>query len=81
MLRMHVDFNEMAEDRSRVQINSHFYGEILSRMPPGQRVILYTPNDLEVEGNIEVERNEHGEWWFGRIDWSTLHYLDEPNTR
>jgi hypothetical protein len=81
MIRLPVDFNNMTEDRKRVQINKPSFEGLPRGLYPGERVILYTPGDFEVEGTIEVETDERGEWWYGVIDWATTHDLDEQNNR
>ena len=76
MFRIHVDFNEMTPDRTRVQINKHLYARKLEELGAGTRVILFTPNDIEVEGVLEVEKDANSDWWYGVIDWATLRDLD-----
>lgn len=71
MLRIHVDFNAMTPDGKRVYINE-------SRQPNlqeffvGRRVVLYEPEDVEVEAVLEKITLEDGrEVWVGVADWST----------
>jgi hypothetical protein len=82
MLRIPVDFNAMTSDRRRVQINKHLNEQLLNNIDSGSRVILYTPNELEVEGTIEIDQDENGtKWWYGVPDWSTVRDLPSPGDK
>ena len=72
MLRIHVDFNPMTEDEKMVWINTDIQPDLPKVLQSGLRVILYEPNQLEVEATVVLEKAEDGkEWWYGRPDWST----------
>jgi len=67
-----VDFNSMTKDGKRVLVNTTFRPELLKRIFPNQEVVLYTANDVEVDGHIEMDKDADGrEWWYGVPDWST----------
>ena len=68
-----VDFNTMQQDeKERVRINTVVESELLGKIFPGQEVVLYAPNDMQVDGHIEMDKDTDGrEWWYGVLDWST----------
>jgi len=67
-----VDFNSMTKDGKRVLVNTTFRPELLKHIFPNQEVVLYTVNDIEVDGHIEMDKDTDGrEWWYGVPDWST----------
>lgn len=75
MLRILADFNAMTEDR-KVWLNARLFKDLPDTIYPGLRVILYEPNDFEVEATIEVEKKADGtEVWYGNPDWATLRHL------
>jgi hypothetical protein len=74
MLRIYADFNN-CDEQGRVRLNT--VGslrdiDVLQRdMAPGLRVIVYTPDELEVEADLEFDVI-----WLGTPDWATIKYLD-----
>jgi hypothetical protein len=75
MLRIRVDFNAMTPDRKRVPINEHIQPN-LQEFFVGRRVVVYEPEDLEVEAVLEKTTLEDGrEVWDAVLDWSTRHDL------
>jgi len=72
MLKIHVDFNAMTEDGKMIWINTDLECDLLKDLHPDLRVLLYEPDQLEVEATLVLEKAEDGkEWWYGRPDWST----------
>lgn len=75
MIRIPVDFNAETED-GMIRINTDWDKYLLEILQPGLRVVMYTPNDVEVEGVIYYEKDSSGdEWWYGIPEWDTTHYL------
>lgn len=69
MIRVRVDFNSMTADRRKVPIWDE---TAISALYPGLRIMLFEPDDFEVEAVAEPETQENGDiWWFAVIDWST----------
>ena len=55
---------------SSTLINSSVY--LRTAVAPGQRVILFTEGDVELQGSIEIDTDPDGtKWWYGVIDCST----------
>jgi hypothetical protein len=72
MLRIRVDFNSLSMDGEKVQINTIFQPSLLDQIYPGLKVILFEPNDMHVEAEIELEvLNDGSEIWWGVADWTT----------
>ncbi|MCL4250910.1 MAG: hypothetical protein KJ065_22350 [Anaerolineae bacterium] len=63
----------MTADRSRVYIANP---EVVKSLSVGERVVLYEPDDFEVEATIELQSDagEH-DFWCGVIHWDTLRDL------
>lgn len=75
MLRIRVDFNSLTPDGKRVPINEHIQPDMW-RFVEGNRVIVYEPDDLEVEAILERLVLEDGkEVWDAIIDWPTRRNL------
>lgn len=76
MLRIHVDFNSMTKDGEKVWINTTVDDFLLPSLYEGLRVIVYEPDDFQVEATIVVEKDKNGnDWWYGILDWSTRREL------
>jgi len=72
VIRVPDDFNSMTEDGKRVFINTQVFPDFRNILVPGQRVILFTEGDVELQGTIEIDTDPEGtKWWYGVIDWST----------
>ena len=75
MVRIYADFNNVDED-GRVWLNTAAaladIGAYQGSLTEGMRVILYMPNELEVEATLGFDGV-----WNGLPDWGTLHYLDD----
>lgn len=72
MIRIQADFNALTRDGSRVQLPTILPEEV----KPGLRVMLYEPDDFEVEATIEKVRLESGlEIWYGIIHRDTFRDL------
>jgi|GEM_PF-726780 len=74
MFRILVDFNTMGPDKQRrVHIPTHVDDWLIKYLRPGLRVLLFEPDDIEVEAILEyVEKYDR---WLGIPDWSTKSYL------
>lgn len=73
MLRIHADFNSMTADGTKVYIHVR---DLRNELQPGLHVLLYEPNDFQVEAVIELNKDEDGtEWWLGVPDWTTCQDL------
>jgi hypothetical protein len=71
MLRIRVDFNAMTPDRKRVPINEHTQPD-LQEFFAGRHVVVYEPEDFEVEAVLEKSTLEDGrEVWDAVLDWIT----------
>ncbi|MBL8120613.1 MAG: hypothetical protein JNJ78_24030 [Anaerolineae bacterium] len=80
MLRIHVDFNAMSQDGKMIWINTDLRQDLVKELHPGLRVVLYEPNQLEVEATVVLEKATDGkEWWYGVPDWSREHDLEVKN--
>jgi general stress protein 26 len=72
MIRIRADFNAMSEDGRRVWINTNVDDQLANSLHPGMRVLLFEPDDFEVEAIIEVSKDANSkDWWYGILDWST----------
>lgn len=75
MLRILADFNALSPDGNRVPVNE-FASDESQKFCVGRRVIVYEPEDFEVEAVLERVKLEDGrEVWDAVIDWSTRHNL------
>jgi len=73
-LRIYVDFNSMLADlEERVDLPTHRQPHLRDILQPGQKIVMFTPYDIEVEG--VVEHDADGDHWYGRADWSTVRDL------
>ena len=74
MLRIYADFNT-CDEQGRVCLNT--VGSLRdidahrAELHEGERVLLYVPDDFEVEGTLEFDRI-----WLASPDLSTLRYLE-----
>jgi hypothetical protein len=77
MRRIHADLNELTIDESRVQLNLAISEE--ENVKQGERVLLYSPRDFEVEAILEkVWIEDRFEIWYGILDWDTYRDLPYP---
>jgi len=68
MLRIRVDFSAMTPDGKRMPINDYIQPN-LQEFFVGRRVVVYEPEDLEVEAVLEKSILEDGrEVWFAVPD-------------
>jgi len=78
MLRIYADFNSCDEE-GRVCLNT--VGSLRdidahrAELREGMTVLLYEPDEFEVEGSLVFDRI-----WWGIPDLSTLRYLDPSST-
>jgi hypothetical protein len=79
MLRIYADFNNMdAQDRVRLNTTrspSDSDGHP-RELEDNLRVLLYMTDEFEVEANVVFA----DKIWRGIPDWSTIRYLDSPET-
>jgi hypothetical protein len=72
MIKLRVDFNATTKDGKRVFIGNDINAKPIKNLFPGLRVLVFEPNDFEVEAIIEQDLDEHGkEWWYIVPDWNT----------
>ena len=77
MLRIQVDFNKLTPDGEQVIVayNREQDKELMLSLKEGMQVLLYEVREYEVEATL-VPKTVNGEiWWYGIINWSTIHYL------
>lgn len=77
MLRIKVDFNKLTPDGEQVVVtcNREQDKELMLILKEGMQVLLYEVREYEVEA-ILVPKEVKGEiWWYGIMNWSTIHYL------
>jgi len=68
----------MSQDRKKVAI---FNKETVSSFYPGIRVVLYEPDDFELEATLESEEIEGGTTvWYGVIDWDTYQDISDSGS-
>jgi hypothetical protein len=74
MIRIYADFNDQ-DEQGRVRLDTvgslrdiEMHRNVLI---DGMRVILYTPDEFEVEGILIYD-----EMWRGVADYTTIRYLD-----
>lgn len=75
MLRVSADFNSLSPDGSQVPVYESA-SEESQKFHIGRRIIVYEPEDFEVEAVLIKVRLENGrEVWRAIIDWPTKHNI------
>jgi hypothetical protein len=76
MLRVYADFNCQDEDgKVRLDVAGSLTDlkGVATTIANGTRVILYVPNELEVEANLNFDSNR--EIWLATPDYATTRHL------
>lgn len=77
MIKVRADMNALTIDKSRIQLG----GDLPEELESGLHVLLYEPQDYEVEATLEKVLFETGvEIWYGIVDWDTYRDLPYPDT-